>query len=228
MGTTLGMVAALTPSAIASRGRLTSSRLRVTTAAAAGLIVGAAVAFAGVARTAPLLGWVAAATLYCGWTWVSIWPQSPRETSRDASREDPSRAIADIACLGAAVASLVAVAVVLVGAGNAKGGEKLLDIALAVVAVVTSWFLVHTVFALKYTRLYYAEHGGVSFNEKDDPQYSDFAYLALTIGMTFQVSDTDISSKNMRRLALRHMLLSYLMGAVFIAVTINLVAGMTK
>jgi len=193
-----------------------------------GVVVGVAVFFAGAAGPAPLIGWVAAAAVFCTWTWVTIWPQTPAETAADARRDDPSRAAADIGCVGAAVASLIAVGVVLVDAGSATGTPKLLDILLAVGAVVASWFLVHTVFMLKYARLYYAEHGGISFNEEGDPQYSDFAYLALTIGMTFQVSDTDIGTKNIRRLAPRHMLLSYLMGAVFIAVTINLVAGMTK
>lgn len=72
---------------------------------------------------------------------------------------------------------------------------------------------VHTVFTLKYARLYYTgTDGGISF----------------TVGMTFQVSDTDVSDKGIRRTILRHMLLSYVFGAVIIAVTINLVAGLTK
>ena len=37
--------------------------------------------------------------------------------------------------------------------------------------------------------------GGINFNEDDPPNYSDFAYLALTIGMTFQVSDTDFTAR---------------------------------
>ncbi len=88
---------------------------------------------------------------------------------------------------------------------------------------------VHTVFTLKYARLYYTGiDGGISFNEDDPPRYTDFAYLAFTVGMTFQVSDTDVSDKGIRRTILRHMLLSYVFGAVIIAVTINLVAGLTK
>jgi uncharacterized membrane protein len=95
--------------------------------------------------------------------------------------------------------------------------------------VLSGWALVHTVFALKYARTYFAEGmGSIDFNEEDPPQYSDFAYLAITVGLTFQVSDTDLRSKRLRRLAVQHMLLSYLMGAVIIAITINLVAGMTK
>ena len=82
---------------------------------------------------------------------------------------------------------------------------------------------------LRYARLYYRDRpGGVSFNEQDPPVYSDFAYLALTIGMTFQVSDTDLQAKEIRRLALRHALLSYVFGTLIIATTVNLVAGLGK
>jgi uncharacterized membrane protein len=85
---------------------------------------------------------------------------------------------------------------------------------------------VHTVFALKYAQLYHSgPGGGIDFNQDEPPRYSDFAYLAFTIGMTFQVSDTDLTSGAMRRLALRHSLLSYLFGAVILAMTINITAG---
>jgi uncharacterized membrane protein len=87
---------------------------------------------------------------------------------------------------------------------------------------------VHTVFTLRYARLYYLdEDGGIDFNEADPPRYSDFAYLAFTIGMTFQVSDTDIQDKTIRATILRHMWLSYVFGAVIVAITINLIAGLT-
>jgi uncharacterized membrane protein len=95
---------------------------------------------------------------------------------------------------------------------------------------VVSWLLVHTIFMLKYARMYYRgdSEGGVDFKHKVRPPYSDFAYLALTIGMTFQVSDTDLQSAQFRRLALRHALMSYLFGAVILAATINLVAGLAS
>jgi uncharacterized membrane protein len=79
---------------------------------------------------------------------------------------------------------------------------------------------------LRYARLYYrsGQIGGIDFNEEGPPDYLDFAYVAFTIGLTFQVSDTNLSSKQIRRLALRHALLSYLFGAVIIGLTINVVA----
>jgi uncharacterized membrane protein len=58
------------------------------------------------------------------------------------------------------------------------------------------------------------------------PDYRDFAYTAFTVGMTFQVSDTDITSQEMRRAVLRHALLSFLFGAVILATTINVIAGL--
>jgi len=66
----------------------------------------------------------------------------------------------------------------------------------------------------------------LGFNEDEPPDYVDFAYLSLTIGMTFQVSDTDLQAKAIRRTALRHSLLSYLFGVVIIAASINLMAGL--
>jgi uncharacterized membrane protein len=95
--------------------------------------------------------------------------------------------------------------------------------------VFVSWTLVHTVFTLKYARLYYSgQVGGIDFNQDDAPQYSDFAYLAFTIGMTFQVSDTNIESKQIRRTALRRAWFSFPLGAVIIAASINLVSGLAK
>ena len=87
--------------------------------------------------------------------------------------------------------------------------------------------MVHTVFALRYASLYYRESKrGADFHDPDAPEYGDFAYLAFTIGMTYQVSDTDLTTKSMRHAALRHALLSYLLGTVVIAATVNLAAGL--
>jgi uncharacterized membrane protein len=92
-----------------------------------------------------------------------------------------------------------------------------------------SWLTVHTIFALRYARLYYSGTvGGISFNQRREPTYPDFAYVAATIGMTFQVSDTDLEDAAIRRTALRHALLSYLFGAVLLAMTVNVGASLLK
>jgi uncharacterized membrane protein len=95
--------------------------------------------------------------------------------------------------------------------------------------VLLSWTVIHTVFALRYARLYYSgTDGGVDFHEDAKPRFSDFAYLAFTVGMTFQVSDTDLNTSAFRATVLRHALLSHLFGTVVVALTINLVAGLSR
>jgi uncharacterized membrane protein len=95
--------------------------------------------------------------------------------------------------------------------------------------VVLSWTVVHTVFALRYASLYYhGTDGGLDFNQDTPPRFSDFAYVAFTIGMTFQVSDTELTTPEVRGTALRHALLSYLFGSVILAATINLIAGLAR
>lgn len=204
-----------------------SASARVTLSAVPGLVTGIVVAFFTVAQAAALIGWdVAAATFLLG-VWLSIGYLEPEATHRRATRLDPSRGLADLLVLTAGVAILSAVALALARAGSAHGGTKAYLLAVGLVSVVFSWLSVHTIFTLKYARLYYGDEvGGIDFNEQDGPDYVDFAYLAFTIGMTFQVSDTNLTAKPVRRTALRHALISYLFGAVILAIVINIVASL--
>jgi uncharacterized membrane protein len=205
-----------------------SSRVRVLVAFAVGACAGIALLLAGQGRLAPLVTWDVAASVFLIWIWAKVWPMGREETAAHACREDPGRLVADSLLLTASVVSLAAVGVVLIKAGDSSGSTRDLLIALGVVSVVIGWLVVHTVYTLRYADLYYdGTPGGVDFNEDGPPVYVDFAYLAFTIGMTFQVSDTDLQSRAIRRAALRHALLSYLFGVVIIATTINLVAGLT-
>lgn len=176
---------------------------------------------------AVLLGWDVAALLYLLRVWSRVLPMGANECSADAVREDPSRAVADSVILLAAIAELASVGLILVKVANAHGGMKAFLLTIGVLSVVFAWGAVHTMFTLRYARIYYTSpDGGVDFNEKSPPDYIDFAYLAFTIGMTFQVSDTDLTAKAIRRTALRHTLISYLFGAVIIGLVINVVASL--
>jgi uncharacterized membrane protein len=182
-------------------------------------------------RFAALVGWDVLAVVVVALTWTTVWHMNAADTARHAAREEPARAITDLLLLAASVASLVGVGFVIVAGGNSAGVGKGLLVGLAVLTVVVSWTVVHTTYALRYASLFYSgARGGVDFhqNADDQPQYSDFAYLALTIGMTFQVSDTEVNSTTMRATVLRQALLAYLFGVVIIAIMINLVAGLTK
>jgi len=187
------------------------------------------VAALGSPTSAPLVGWDAAVLLYLGWIWLTIWRLDDTLTPDFAAREDPSRATTDVTIIVASVASLAALGVVLVEASHDQGAARLWQVGLGVVSVVLSWVLVHTIFMLRYAELYYTEpEGGVEFDGVKQPSYADFAYLAFTMGMTFQVSDTGFKSTKFRTTALRHALLSYLFGTVIVATTINLVAGLSN
>jgi uncharacterized membrane protein len=200
---------------------------RVVLSAVLGVVVGIVTAFFTVAQAAALIGWdVAAATFLVG-VWLVILYLEPEATRRRALRLDPSRGLADVLVITAGVAILTAVALALARAGGTHGGTKAYLFAIGLASVVFSWLSVHTIYTLKYARLYYGDEvGGIDFNEQDGPDYVDFAYLAFTIGMTFQVSDTDLTAKPIRRTALGHALISYLFGAVIIAIVINIVASL--
>jgi uncharacterized membrane protein len=208
---------------------MVSSRLRLAVMLIAGVVAAVVVGLHGGWAYAPLAGWDVAALVFSGWVWAIAAPMGPSVTAAHATREDPGRAETDLIVLVAAVASLAAVGLVLIQASSATDGRQDLPIALGVVSVGLSWFAVHTLFALKYARLYYTgQPGGIDFNQDLPPRYLDFAYLAFTIGMTFQVSDTDLEMPAIRATALRQALLAYLFGTVILGATINLIAGLAS
>ncbi|UQX88435.1 DUF1345 domain-containing protein [Jatrophihabitans telluris] len=206
---------------------VTSVRLGV--AFAVGLAVGLLLAVLGAARYAPAVGWDAAAATLLLWTWLVILPMGSDKTAEHATREDPTGPVADVVLLAASVVSLAAVGFFLLQASSAKGSAQDVLAGVGVGTVVLSWLVVHTVFTLRYAKLYYTgRDGGIDFNQSTPPRYTDFAYVAFTIGMTFQVSDTDLQTPAIRATALRQALLSYLFGAVILATSINLVAGLAS
>ncbi|MGA9678054.1 MAG: DUF1345 domain-containing protein [Mycobacterium sp.] len=173
-----------------------------------------------------LVGWITAAGVYVAWTQLILLGMDAEQTREWVTREDPTRWVADVVVLSASVASLGGVGYV-VAAGSHSGAVALAAAVVGVLTVAASWFAVHTLFTVHYARLYYSdEPGGINFHDPEPPRFRDFAYVAFTVGMTFQVSDTEICLTSIRATVLRHALLSYLLGAVVLAVTINLIAGL--
>ncbi|MDQ5861401.1 MAG: DUF1345 domain-containing protein [Actinomycetota bacterium] len=202
------------------------SRLRFLAMVVTGLAAAAGTGATGRWLQAPAAGWATAALVYVVWVWVVIGRMDPQETKSHATAEDPSRATTDLLILVANVASLAAVAVVVMD--SHQGGTQLGGAALVLASVALSWMLVQTLFTLRYAEHYYGgqKDGGVNFNQDELPQYTDFAYVATSIGMTYQVSDTNLENPRIRREALKHSLLSYVFGTVILAATINLVLGL--
>ena len=203
---------------------------RIATALAAGVVVLVVCLVTGAGWTVGLnSAWGATALVMAGRIWLRIRRMNDEQTAAHATAEDYSRPTADLVALTAAVASLIAIAFTLVQARHHSGTVKGLLIALAVTVVALSWAMIHLVFTVRYGDVYYADpEGGIDFHEEGRPDYRDFVYFAFTVGMTFQVSDTDITTKNMRRQVTQHALLSFLFGAVIVALAINSVASLLQ
>ncbi|MEO8695579.1 MAG: DUF1345 domain-containing protein [Acidimicrobiales bacterium] len=214
-----------------------SERLRVIVASMIGLIVAVVVAFVAPWQLAVLTGWNAAAITVLAWIWLSIAPLTATETRSLATREDDSRVAALVLLILASVISLVVVILTFIEAERSDGVLQVVLNVSGVAGVLLSWTVVHTVFTLRYAHVFYNHEnnpGGIDFPGGSAhaphslPDYRDFAYVAFTVGMTFQVSDTDIDSKPMRRVILIHALLSWLFGAIIVATTINLIANLLR
>jgi len=150
-----------------------------------------------------------------------------------ANREDEGRVAIFIFVLVSTFASMLAITLLLIS-GNGGGEDKALHVVIALLGMMLSWVLVHTLFGIRYAHLYYGDDknkkpvGGLDFPGKDDPDFIDFAYFSFVLGMTFQVSDVVITSKTMRRNALLHGLISFGYNTVIVALSINTIAGLSS
>ncbi len=195
---------------------------------AVGVIATGITASLGAWAYAPTVGWCFSAAIYSTWVWIVIRNKDAKETEALAGSEEPSRSVADILVVILSIASLFSVAFVLVQAAQSHGMTKILLALLALVSVALSWLLLHTLYTLRYAVLYYSgTNGGIDFNQRDNPRYTDFAYLAFVLGMTYQVSDTNITSHIIRIAIIKHSLLSFVFGSIILASTINLIAGLS-
>jgi uncharacterized membrane protein len=188
--------------------------------------VGVATALLGALELAALAGWIAAGATFLAWAWGRAWRADPDATRKIAVDEGKSRKLLDAVILSATLVSLIAVVFAVVRSQQ-KDPIGVLSAILAVAAVVIAWGLINTIYAFKYARLHYVEdlhHFG--FNQSDEPTYSDFAFAAFTIGMTYEPGDIEESSTATRRIALGHAMLAYAFGTIVIAVAINLVTSL--
>jgi uncharacterized membrane protein len=182
-----------------------------------------------------LFTWISFASTIILLDWIIISTSHPREVRKIAKLQDFSRTLIFLFVLGASLASMGAIVYLLKSAKKHPGVSVNDHILLAIGAVIISWWLVHTIFTLLYAHLFYdtdtddggvKETGGLEFPGKEDPDYLDFVYFSFVIGMTFQVSDVEISSRQIRRFALLHALLSFAFNTAILALSINVISGM--
>jgi uncharacterized membrane protein len=200
--------------------------------AGAGLLVALLLLWRLTWGLAVVVGWDAMAFAFLSSLWPVILRADGPHVQRLATREDETRGLATVLLVSASVASLLGVGYILYLAGRGSGTARNLLIGVAVFTVVLSWTVVNTVYTLRYADLHYRSAGeGIQFGDADGSEratYRDFAYVAFTIGMCYQVSDTNVRNPRIRGTVLAHALLSYLFGVVIIAGSVNLIAGLIR
>lgn len=189
-------------------------------------------------NTSLVITWIVYSFVMLVLYWSTILTTHPLEMKKMAKMQDSNRTLIFLFVLAAALASLFVVVLLLSSTKQLSGLELSLHVFLSVAAVVCSWALVHTIFVFRYAHLYYENAPavkdkaaskyteGLEFPEEKEPDYLDFTYFSFVIGMTFQVSDVEISSKRIRRLALMHSLVSFAFNTVIVALSINIISGL--
>ena len=170
---------------------------------------------------------------YITTSWIIFYTRPVDDIERLANKEDGSRSFVLISVLVCSFASMFTVLLLMLSAGSSSG-QGMGNIILSITGIMTSWIMLHTIFTLHYAHQYYSKINGDStvpgldFPEEKKPDYIDFAYFSFIIGMTFQVSDVTINSRIIRRTVLAHSLLAFALNTFVVALTINLIAGLTK
>ena len=176
--------------------------------------------------TRALLGWNAATALYLVLMGLRFAHADLASIRQRAAEDDEGALFLLVLTAGSALASLIAVVVELSGSKDA-GSARMAHVTLALVTIVLSWLFIHTIFALHYAYEHYDEDGcaGLEFPGEQEPDYWDFMYFSMVIGMTFQVSDVQVPDRGLRRMVLAQGLFSFLFNTVILALTVNIIAS---
>ena len=195
-----------------------------------GLIIVALAPFT-LLTTRLLAGWDIGVALYLLLIHYTMARCDVARIRRRAAEQDEGAFVILLLTMTATFASLIAIVFALGGSKQAPHEQAAVLITLTIGTILLSWFFVHTIFALHYAHEYYGERrdgiiGGLNFPGDDDPDYWDFFYFSLVIGMTSQVSDVAITSRGIRRVATMHGVLSFFFNVAVLALTINIVSGL--
>jgi uncharacterized membrane protein len=227
------------PAAAPERRNATVARIdqlgakgRVLIAFAIGLVAFAAEPGAVSSHTRLVVSWNAGTLAYLALAWTIIRFSDAESTRSHALAQDSSLLLISLFVLGAACASVVAIAFVVGTIKDLALWTKAWRLALTVIALTSSWVLIQTIFAFHYARDYYheekhspAQAGGLAFPGDADPDFLDFAYYSFVVGMTSQVSDVQVRSHKMRRLTLAHGVLAFVFNIAVLALSINIIAS---
>ncbi|MFE5483469.1 DUF1345 domain-containing protein [Streptomyces sp. NPDC056527] len=197
---------------------------RLVCSVAVGVVMGGVIGVLADAPLGVLAGIAVTETGFVVAGWIQMWPLDAATTRREARREDFRPVTDEVVIVAVALCGLGSIVVLLLRGGTDTGHAAA---ATALSGVFMAWAALHLMYATRYAFLYYGNSGGgIDFNSDQPPAYRDFFYFSYNLGMTYQVSDTDVSSATIRAVVLRHSLLSYLFGTSILATAINLVVGL--
>lgn len=206
------------------------SHWRLAAAFAASLITWAGTKFIGGPDGAGLLlAWDVGALVYLVTMWTLFIRADERELRSRAARYDEGVPVLMLIVLAATAASLGAVVDAMLAVKHLSGGARGLIIGSAVATLVLSWLVLQTVFVLHYAHRHFgagADKGGIQFPGEQPSSYLDFAYLAFSVGATFQVSDNSILTSRLRRLVTAHAAAAYFYNTAVLALGINIIASL--
>lgn len=163
------------------------------------------------------------AAAYVAWSLSMLLPMDAERTRAHANEADVDDELGNFAFLVVMAGSLSAIGILLMSGSDRNRAAYA---GLAIVAVLSVWAMIHTMYMARYARLYYQGSQGIDFNSEAPPRYADFCYFSFNLGMTYQVSDTAVSDSAIRGDVLKHCLFSYVYGTILIACTINLVLNL--
>ena len=182
-----------------------------------------------------MISWDTFSICMIAMSWISFSITTSGQIREQAKAQDSSRVLIFITVLVSTLAGFLAVLLLIISKKQFKDTETL-HMIVAIAGMLFAWFLVHTIFTFRYAHIYYGDDdtnssthaAGLEFPGDKKPDYLDFAYFSFVLGMTFQVSDVEVTSKRLRRLALLHGILSFLFNTIMIALTINIMAGLSE
>jgi uncharacterized membrane protein len=182
-----------------------------------------------------LVTWMCFALVNIVFEWLIILKAHPQDVRRLATLQDSSRTVIFLFIVIGTMISLLSIVFLMKSPANATSEQVTFHVMLNVLSVIISWWLVHTVFTLRYAHSYYKQVDregkevpacGLKFPGEDKPDYMDFIYFSFNMGVAFQVSDVAITSSKMRRLVWLHSLISFAFNTAIVALSINIVSGL--
>ena len=166
-------------------------------------------------------------------TWLLFFITTQDDLHEVVEKQDDGLKVIFVIVLIAVCSSLFGTLILLNGKDEPVY-DKIFHTIISLSPVVLSWFLLHTTFAIRYAHLHHdhinlkagSDVGNIDFPTNEQPDYLDFAYFSFVIGMTFQVSDVQVSSRVIRRFVLMHSIISFVFNTIIVALTINTIASL--